>query len=123
MFHGWVEHLTLLLILFIVLSGWGWARNRGLRPAERAENTPWNLMLATFGLVLVIRAVGSEPVLTGVLALAVLLAGWMGRNARTEALWIPGVLLGALMGTGHMLSAIVLAAVGFIVLLISAKRP
>ena len=123
LFHGWVELLTLLLFLFVVLSAWGWARNRGFRPADRQTNTPWALLLATFGLMLVIRAVTFEPFLVGVLALAVVLAGWISKGAKGAALWIPGVLLGALLGTGHMLSAIVLAASGFVVILLSAKRP
>lgn len=123
LFHGWVELLTLLLLLFVVLSAWGWARNRGYRPADRSGTTPWSLLLIAFGLVLVIRALAVGPVHIAVLAAALLLAGWLGRVLKENSLWIPGILLAALLGAGTVLSAIVLAVVGFIVILLSAKRP
>jgi hypothetical protein len=123
LFHGWVELLTLLLFLFVVFTFWGWARNRGYRPADRSSTTPWMLLLFAFAHLLVLRALHWDLYIAGTLGLALVLAGWLGGALKQTGLWIPGVLLATLMGTGHMLSAIVLAAAGGIVILLSAKRP
>jgi hypothetical protein len=122
LFHGWVELLTLLLLLFIVLSLWGWALNRGLRPADRGPSTPWPVLLLAFGLVLLLRFFHEDMTAAMVVAGALLLAGWIARVARARAMWIPAMLLAALLGLGWMLSAIAMAVAGFIVFLLSAKR-
>lgn len=122
LFHGWVELLTLFLILFVILTCWGWARNRGYRPADRSSTTPWALLLIAFGTALLIRAMTDDLLIAGVIAAAVVIGGWIGKAAKEQRLWIPAILLAALMGLGHMLSVIVLAAVAFIVILLSAKR-
>ena len=123
LYHGWVELLTLFLVLFTVLSCWGWARNRGFRPAERMGPTPWLLLFIAYGLLLLVRSFDGDVVRTAIIGGSLLIGGWISKAVHERQLWFPAVLLATLMGSGFMLSALVLAAVGFIVLLIGAKRP
>ena len=121
LFHGGVELFTLFLILFVVLTAWAWARNRRFRPAERGPNTPWLLLLIAFALVLVLRTFhGSWPE-AATISIALLLAGFIGKTIREGVLWLPAILLATLMGLGWMLSAMVLALVGVLVLLIGVR--
>lgn len=122
LFHGWVELLTLFLILFVVLTIWGWANNRRFRPADRGPNTPWLLLLIAFALLLVLRAFHGPWPAAAAIALGVIIAGLIGRAVREKALWIPAMLIATLMGLGWMLSALVLALAGALVLLIGARR-
>jgi len=122
LFHGWVELLTLLLLLFVALTLWGWFFNRGFRPADRGPNTPWILLLTCFALVAVLRAVeGAWPV-AAVIAGAVLLGGLLARAIREVPLVLPALLLSVLLALGHLLSAGVLTAVGALLLLFNTRR-
>lgn len=122
LYHGWVELFTLFLILFVVLTVWGWAHNRRFRPADRGPNTPWLLLLIAFALVLTLRALhGSWPEAV-TLSAAVIIAGFLGKAVRERALWLPAILLATLMGLGFMLSTLVLSFMGALVLLIGMRK-
>lgn len=122
LFHGWVELLTLLLLLFVVLSLWGWANNRGYRPAERGPNTPWLLLLVCFALVAVLRAVEASWPVAAVIGGALLVGGLVGRAVREMPLWLPAIALAVLLALGHVLSALVLAATGFLLLVLNTRN-
>jgi len=121
LFHGWVELLTLLLLLFVVLTLWGWANNRGYRPAERGPNTPWLLLLVCFALVAVLRAVEASWPVAAVIGGALLVGGLVGRVVREMPLWLPAIALAVLLALGHVLSALVLAATGFLLLVLNTR--
>lgn len=123
LFHGWVELLSLLLGLFAAFTLWNWARTRRLKPADRGTTVPWSLLLTAFALVLVLRTFEGDWPRAALIAGAVMVAGFRGNASRFGPLWIPGILLGALVGSGWMLSALVLTLAGFLVLLFSARRP
>jgi hypothetical protein len=121
LFHGWVELLTLLLLLFVALTLWGWLHNRGFRPADRGPNTPWVLLLVCFALVAVLRAVGGTWPVALTIASATVLSALMTRVIREVSLVLPAVLLASLLALGHVLSAGVLVAVGALLLLFNTR--
>ena len=122
LFHGWVELLTLLLLQFVALFLWGWANNRGLRPSDRRQVPAWPVLLTSYALVLVLRAVDGEWPVVAAIAGAVLIAGLIGSSGSDRALWLPAMLLAALIGLGFLLSALILIVVGFLFLLFTRKR-
>lgn len=122
LFHGWVELFTLFLVLFTILALWSWASGRGQRSSDRAGMVPWALLLTGYGLLLLVRGFEGDLVRTGIVSGALLVGGWLGPAINDRRLWFPTVLLAALMGSGLVLSALVLAVAGFIVLLLSSKR-
>ncbi len=122
LFHGWVELLILLLLLFVVLTLWGWANNRGYRPAERGPNTPWVLLLVSFALVAVLRVLKADWPVALTIAGALLVGGLIGRAVRERPLLLPALLLSVLLALGHVLSALVLAGTGFLLLLFNTRR-
>lgn len=121
-FHGWVEMLTLFAMLVVMLGIIGWCWNRGLRPADRGPLVGWQLLVVSFALLLLVRHFkeGLWPAL--IIAGGVIVAGLVGRSAHPRGLWVPVMLLAALLGLGLTLSALVLFAVISLVLLFSAKR-
>ncbi len=120
--HGWVEVLTLfgLLLTALVLIGWCW--NRGLRPSDRAGVLPWRLLLAGYALALLLRHFKDGLVPAAIIAGGVMLAGVVARSGGHRGLWIPVMLLSALLGLGYNLSFALLTLSIMLVLLISAGR-
>lgn len=121
-YHGAIEALTLLLLLFAVLTVWGWLNNKRFKPSERGGIIPWMLVLFAFALVLVLRAFDGPWPLAIAISAALLVAGFLGRVVKEKDLWLPAMLLAALIGMGYMLSALVLALFGGLVLLFTARR-
>lgn len=119
LFQGGMEWLTLLVLLAVVLQLWGWAADRGVRPADRGRQALWPLVLVAFGLAAVLRVLQTDwPVAVAIVA-AVLVAGLLSRIIEGFRLGLPAMLLAALLGLGHVLSALVLSVAGLLVLLIS----
>lgn len=120
--HGWVEVLTLfgLLLVALVLIGWCW--NRGLRPSDRPSLLPWQLLLTGYGLALLLRHFQDGLVPAAIIAGGVMVAGLIARAGRHQGLWIPVMLLSALLGLGFNLSFVLLTVLIMLVLLISAGR-
>lgn len=121
-YHGAIEALTLLLLLLAVLTVWGWLNNRRFKPSERGGIIPWMLLIFAFALVLVLRAFDGPWPLAIAICVSVLVAGFMGRVVKEKDLWLPAILLAALIGMDYMLSALVLAFFGGLVLLLTARR-
>lgn len=122
LFHGWVELLTLFGMLVLAMAIIGWCYNRGFRPADRGPVVSWQLLLPAYGLILLLRHVhgGLWPSL--IIAGGLIIAGLLGRGNWPRGLWVPMILLAALLGLGLNLSAIVLTATIALVLLISGKN-
>ncbi len=121
-YHSAIEALTLLLLLLAVLTVWGWLNNRRFKPSERGGIIPWVLVLFAFALVLVLRAFDGPWPLAIAISVAVLVAGFLGRVVKEKDLWLPAMLMAALIGMDYMLSALVLAFFGGLVLLLTARR-
>lgn len=122
LFHGGMELVTLLLLLFVVLTVWGWVHNRGYRPADRGPNTPWVLLLVCFALVVLLRALDPGWPLAVAIVGALFLGGAVGRVVRERSLWLPAIALSMLLALGHVLSALVLAGTGLLLLLFNTRR-
>ncbi len=122
LFHGWVEVLTLFIMLLVALVLIGWAYNRGFRPADRGPVLPALLLVSSFGVVLLLRAFRDDLVAAGIIAAAVLLSAAIGRGTHPRGLWTPVVLLAALLGLGFNFSALVLTVVTTLALLLGSKQ-
>jgi hypothetical protein len=120
LFHGWVEVLTLFLLLTVMLALIGWAWNRGFRPADRGPLVPVTLLVPAFGLVLLLRQVEGEAS-AWIIAGGVVLGGLLSRGLEPRSLILPVLLMAALLGTGLLLSALLLSAVVVLVPLLSPR--
>ncbi len=120
--HGWVEALTLfgMLVVALILIGWSW--NRGLRPSERPGLVPWQLLIAGYALALLLRHFTDGLIPAAIIAGGVMVAGLLARLGDHRGLWIPVMLLSALLGLGYNLSFVLLTLVLILVLLLSAGR-
>ena len=120
--HGWVEALTLFGLLLVALLLIGWCWNRGLRPSERPGIVPWQLLISGYALALLLRHFTGGLIPAAIIAGGVMLAGGLARVGDHRGLWIPVMLLSALLGLGYNLSFVLLALVIMLVLLFSAGR-
>ena len=122
LFHGWVELVALFsaLLLVVLLLGWCWGR--GLRPADRGALVHVPMLLGSFGLVLLLRAVHQDWWASLVVAMALLIAGLLSRVVRPVGLWLLLVLVATLIGLHLHLSAMVLVIVSSLALLLSAGQ-
>lgn len=122
LFHGWVEHITLFVMLLVAVAIVCWSWNRGFRPADRGPLVPWPLMLGGYGLLLLLRHFREHLWSSIIIAAAVLLAGLIARQGRPGGLWIIVMLMAALLGLGLNLSALLLTLAATLVLLFSARQ-
>lgn len=120
--HGWVEVLTLFAMLLVALVLIGWCWNRGLRPSDRPSILPWQLLITGYALALVLRYFKEGLWPSIIIAVGVMLAGVIARTGNHRGLWIPVMLLSALLGLGFNLSFVLLTVLIMIVLLLSAGR-
>lgn len=122
LFHGWVELLTLFVVLLLALAVIGWCYNRGFRPADRGPLVPVQLLLVSYAVVLLLRHFRHDLWAAGIIAAAVLLAGFIGRSAHPRGLWLPVIALAALLGLGLNLSALLLASATALASLFGARQ-
>ena len=122
LFHGWVELLVLFVLLFLLLTLWGWVYNLGFRPADRGSNTPWVVLLYCTILIAVLGAFEAPWTMAALLAGAVVFAGLASGAVRERPFVLPAVLLAALMGMGYLLSAGLLAMLGTLLLFFNTRR-
>ncbi|MBL7963693.1 MAG: hypothetical protein JNM31_07585 [Flavobacteriales bacterium] len=121
LFSGWTALLVPLLLVFVILGLWGIFAGRHLR-SEKVSPMPWPLLLVVYGEILLLKVWDGPWPTVAVLAAALLVAGTMARVERTGVMLLPGILLGALLGTGQLLSALVLGAVGLVVFIIAPAK-
>jgi hypothetical protein len=122
LFHGWVELVTLFAMLLVALAVVGWCWNRGFRPADRGPMIGWPVLVIGYGLLLLLRHFkeGIWPAL--IIGVAVIVAGGLARSGRPRALWVPSMLIAALLGLGHNLGALLLTLATALVLLFSVRQ-
>ena len=82
LFHGWVELVTLFLLLVAVLALLSWCWGRGLRPADRGPLVHAPMLLGTYGLVILLRQVQGEWWASLIVAFALLVGGLLSRVVR-----------------------------------------
>lgn len=120
--HGWVEVLTLFGMLLVALVFIAWCWNRGLRPSDRQGLLPWPLFLAGAGIALLLRHFHEGLLPAVIITAGVMVAGVIAKAGTHRGLWIPVMLLAALLGLGYNLSFVLLTLLIMLVLLISAGR-
>ncbi|MBS1568125.1 MAG: hypothetical protein JST45_01665 [Bacteroidetes bacterium] len=116
---GTGDALVLLIQLLVALALIGWAYNRGFRAMERGPIVRLPMLTVAFGLALVVRHVHSELWQTLVVAAAVIIAGFFGRNSGGRGIGVPMMLIATLLGLGFVLSACILTVVAFLVYFLS----
>lgn len=121
-FHGWWELFTLFVLLWLAALLMGWAANRGLRPVERAAPVNGTALLAAFALMVVVRHVRADHVDVIIAAAGLVLAAFIASRSGTRSPVLPLMLLGALLGLGLNLSAIVLTVMSILVLFFTRAR-
>lgn len=122
LFHGWVELLTLFAMLMLALALIGWCYNRGFRPADRGPLLPLPLLVTSYSLILLLRHFRHEPWPAIIIAAAVLLSGFIGRTSHPRGVWVPVIIMAALMGLGLNLSAAMLTVATALASLFSARQ-
>lgn len=122
LFHSWVGLASLFALITIALLLMGWSHALGARPAERASVLPWSLLLVCYALALLLKHFQEDTWQVLLISGAVLLGGVLSNAVAPRGLWLPAVLLAALLGTGLLLSTLVLIAATVLVLLLSAGR-
>ena len=83
---------------------------------------PWRLLLTAYALVLVLRYFHEGVLPAVIIAVGVIIAGLLWRSGQHRGLWVPVMLLAALLGLGLNLSFLVLTVLIMLVLLFSAGR-
>lgn len=121
LFHGWVELLTLFVMLLVALAIIGWCWNRGFRPADRGPLISMALLATGYAMVLLLRHFREDLIAASIIALGVVLAGLASRSMHPRGLWVPAMLLSALLGLGFNLSAAALTLVIALAALFSAR--
>ncbi len=121
LYHGWVELLTLFAMLLVALVILGWCYNRGFRPADRGAVVGWFPLVVAFGIVILLRQIGSSFVLAAIIAGGMLIGGFLSRVTHPGGLWIPIVILAALLGLGLNLSALIFTLATALILLLTAR--
>ncbi|MEO8069206.1 MAG: CotH kinase family protein [Flavobacteriales bacterium] len=115
-FHGWAGWLACFLVLYALLGAWAWA--------QRRHAHGWTLLFISFAAGAVIRACALEGVIALLVVMALLGMGYIAKPLKEPRLWIPAVPLACMLGTDHLLGAIVLGVLVFVVLLfVNGKRP
>ncbi|HQV52390.1 MAG: hypothetical protein IPI00_01430 [Flavobacteriales bacterium] len=122
LFHGWVELVTLfaMLVVALVLIGFSW--NRGFRPADRGPMVPWALLLGGYGVLLLLHHFRDHLVAAIIIAVSVIIAGFLSRSTQPKGLWLPAIIIACLLGLGLNLSAMVMTLATALVLLLSTRQ-
>ena len=120
--HGWVELLTLFLILVAVLALLSWSWGRGLRPADRGPLVHVPMLLGTYGLVLLLRHVQGEWWEPFIVAFALLVGGMLSRVVRPAGLWSINIIVATLIGLHLHLSALAFTVAAVVALLFSSGQ-
>ena len=111
--------VILFLQLVVAVSLIGWSYNRGFRANERGSVLRLSLLTIDFGLALLLRHLHDQWWQSAMIVVAVIVAGFMGRNDNGRGLALPVVLVAALLGHGLVLSAIALTLVAIVLYLLS----
>lgn len=118
LYHGWWEVFTLFIMLLIAVALMGWAANRSERPADRGAIVPAFTFICAYGLLLLLHFRHDQLTHTVAISVAVLLAGALSARASKRTVWLPAILVGALLGLGLNLSAGMLTFAATLVLVL-----
>ena len=120
--HGWVELVTLFVLLAVVVALLSWCWGRGLRPADRGPLISAPILLGAYGLVLLLRNVADQWWVSLIVALALLLGGILSRVMRPVGLWSIIIIIASLIGLHLHLSALAFTVAAVIALLFSSGQ-
>ncbi len=121
-FHAWAGNLVLFLAFLAVLLILTWCWNRHLRPVDRGSIMPWPLLIAGYGLLLLLRLWQEAWPQAVAITAGLLIAGLLSRSVHPRGLWVPAMLIAALIGMGLHLSALLLFLITMVALLIGSER-
>lgn len=121
LYQGWIELVTLFLMLLVALLIMGWTYNRGLRPADRGPVVGWFPLIVSFALVVLLRQMDGALLISLIIAGSVLIGGFLSRVAHPGGLWVPIVLVATFLGLQLNLTALIFTLGTALVLLLSAR--
>jgi hypothetical protein len=121
LYQGWIELVTLFLMLLAALLIIGWTYNRGLRPADRGPVVGWFPLIVSFALVVLLRQMDGAMLISLIIAGSVLIGGFLSRVAHPGGLWVPIVLVATFLGLQLNLTALIFTLGTALVLLLSAR--
>jgi|SRR5690606_9328774 hypothetical protein len=121
-FHGWTAALSLFVAYMVTVLILVWCWNRRLRPVDRGSLLPWPLLIGGYGLLLLLRHWQGAWLHAAAISVGLIIAGLLARNVHPRGLWVPCILIAALIGLGLHLSALLLAIIAGLALLISGER-
>jgi hypothetical protein len=113
------QDLTMLAILSGILLLLGWAYNRGFRRTERGPLLRMPLFFITGGVALLVHHIPVVEWRIGIISVAFVIAGFLGRRTHPRGLWMINVLLAAGLGLGWVVTTLSCAMAVFIVLFLS----
>lgn len=122
LFFGWTEIVSLFIFLVVALFLFGWAFNRKARSKDRGSNLPWQLLLPSFGVALLLRQMDAGLLAAIIMAVGVFAASFMAGGSDRWHYYICGMILAVLIGLGYMLSAIFFTVFVVLVILIFPSR-
>lgn len=118
-FLGWKELLILFFLLLLAAFVLSWLANRRLRPVDRGPALSAPMFISSFGLLLLARHFHHDRWTAVIIAVGLAVAGVIISKSGTRAPVLAMIMLAVLLGFGLYLSALVLFATAFIVLLLS----
>lgn len=121
-FHELWGLLSLFVILWLVAWVMGFVTNRSLRPAERSAPVNSLALICSFALLIVLKRVPGDNLHLLIVSGAMVITAIIAASSGTRRPVLPIMLLGALLGLGLNLSAIVLAVTSVLVLLFTRPR-
>ena len=111
--------VVMACILVAVVFALTIAYNRGFKRTERGPLFKLPLVLLAGGVALMMRHLHEPAWRYGLLGLAVVIGALAGRSVHPHGLWVPVIVLAALLGSGWALTALMLALGLFLLLFLS----
>jgi hypothetical protein len=121
-FHGVWELLSLFILLWLAAWIMGWVTNRSLRPAERSAPVNSLALICSFALLILLKRVPGDHLHLLIVSGAMVITAIIAASSGTRRPVLPLMVLGALLGLGLNLSALVLVITSVLVLLFTRPR-
>lgn len=83
---------------------------------------PWALLLGGYGVLLLLHHFRDHLVAAIIIAVSVIIAGFLSRSTQPKGLWLPAIIIACLLGLGLNLSAMVMTLATALVLLLSTRQ-
>lgn len=118
LFSGWFEIISLFIILLCALLLLGWSFSRKAKVRDRGTMLPWQLLVPSFGLTLILTYLDGSLLHAIVIAVSMIVAALIAGGSEKGPLYICAMVFATLLGIGQILSAILFCLTAVLVLLV-----